>query len=118
MEGKVARSVGIMNKIKQTFPQSVMLLLCIALLHPLLNLLYGIIIATYHTYIQKLTSLQNRAIRAVVDAHLRDSVNPYYLGLPYVLFLEDTSPFLMKNNLFSKDVKKITNVLLFGILNR
>ena len=39
------------------------------------------------------------------------------LGLLYVLFLEDMSSFLMKNNLSSEDVKKCPNVLLFGILN-
>ena len=39
------------------------------------------------------------------------------LGLPYVLFLEDMSSFLMKNNLSSEDIKKCPNVLLFGILN-
>ena len=38
------------------------------------------------------------------------------LGLPCVLFLEDMS-FLVKNNLSSEDVKKCSNVLLFGILN-
>ena len=69
MEGKVARLVGILNKLKQTLPQTVMLQLYYALVHPLL--LYGIIIwgATYPTYLQKLKSLQNRAIRAIVGAH-------------------------------------------------
>jgi len=41
----------------------------------------------------------------------------FYVGLPYVLFLEDLSSFLMKNNLSSEDVKKCPNVLLFSILN-
>ena len=55
-----------------------MLQLYYALVNPLL--LYSIIIwgATYPTYLQKLKSLQNRVIRAVVGAHFRDSVNPYY----------------------------------------
>ena len=38
----MARSVGILNKLKQTLPQTVMLQLYYALVHPLL--LYGIII--------------------------------------------------------------------------
>ena len=81
MKGKVARSVGIINKLKQTFPQNAMLQLYYALVHPLP--LYDVIIwgATYSTYAQKSKSLQNRAIRAVVGAHFRDSVNPYYLHL-------------------------------------
>ena len=54
MKGKVTRSVGILNKLKQTFSQTVMLQLHYALIHSLL--LYGIIIwgATYLTYLQKL----------------------------------------------------------------
>ena len=81
MEGKIARSVGMQNKLKQTFPQIVMLQLYYALVHRLL--LYGIIIwvATYFTYLLKLKSLQNQAVRAIVGAHFRDSVNPYYFQL-------------------------------------
>ena len=57
-----------------------MLQLYYALVH---LLLYGIIIwgATYPTYSQKLKSLQNQAIRAIVGARFRDSVNPYYSQL-------------------------------------
>ena len=81
MEGKVARSVGILNKQKQTLPQTVMLQLYYAVVLPLL--LYSIIIwgATYPTYLQKLKPLQNRAIRAVVGAYFRVSVVPYYSQL-------------------------------------
>ena len=81
MEGKVARSVGILNKQKQTLPQTVMLQLYYALVH--LLLLYSIIIwrATYPTCLQKLKPLQNRAIRAVVGAYFRVSVVPYYSQL-------------------------------------
>ena len=43
-------------------------------MHPFLS--YGIIIwgATYPTYIKRLKSLQNRAIRAVARCHYRDEV--------------------------------------------
>ena len=59
MEGKVARSVGILSKLKHFFPQNIMLQLYYALVHPFLS--YGIIIwgATYPTYIKRLKSLQN-----------------------------------------------------------
>ena len=88
----MARSVGILNKLKQTLPQTVMLQLYYALVPPLL--LYGIIIwgATYPTYLQKLKSLQNRAIRAIVSAHFRDSVNPYYSQLK-ILQIDDLLKF-------------------------
>ena len=70
MKGKVERSVEILNKLKQTLPQTVMLQLYYALVHPLL--LYGMMIwgVTYSTFLQKSKSLQNRAIRAVVGDYL------------------------------------------------
>ena len=50
---------------------------------------------------------------------IRKNRFPFHtIGLPYVIFLEDMSSFLMKNNLSAEDVKKCLNVLLFGILNR
>ena len=62
MEGKVARYVGILSKLKHFFPPNIMLQLYYALVH--LFLFYDIIIwgATYPTYIKRLKSLQNRAI--------------------------------------------------------
>ena len=69
MKGKVARSVGILSKLQHFFPQNIMLQLFNALVHPFLS--YDIIIwgATYPTYIKRLKSLQNRAIRAVARCH-------------------------------------------------
>ena len=89
---------GILNKLKQTLPHTVMLQLYYALVHPLL--LHGIIIweATYPTYLQKLKYLQNRAIRTTVGAHFRDSVNSYYSQLKIGL--------LQINDLFKIEVAK------------
>ena len=74
MAGKMTRSGEILHKLKQNLPQTIMLQLYYALVYPLL--LYAIII--WGTYLQKLKSLQNQAIRSVVGAHFRDSINPYY----------------------------------------
>ena len=78
MEGKAACSIGILSKLKHFFPQNIMLQLYYALVHPFL--FYGIIIwgATYSTYIKRLKSLQNRAIRAVARCHYRDEVKLFY----------------------------------------
>ena len=46
MEGKVVRSVGILNKLKQTFPQTVMLQLYYALVH---SFIYSFLILTTTT---------------------------------------------------------------------
>ena len=48
--------------------------------------------AMYPTYLQKLKSLQNQAIRAVVGAHFRDSVNPYSFQLK-ILQIDDLFKF-------------------------
>ena len=62
MKGNVAHSVGMVNKLKQTFPQTVMLQLYYAIIHPLLLYIYGIIISNMGLgchifyYIQKFKS--------------------------------------------------------------
>ena len=88
MEGKVARSVEILFKLKHFFPQNIMLQPYYALVHPFLS--YGIIIwgATYPTYIKRLKSLQNRAIRAVARCHYRDEVKLFYNQLK-ILQIDD-----------------------------
>ena len=104
----MARSVRILNKLKQTLPQTVMLQLYYALVHPLL--LYGIIIwgAKYPTYLQKLKSLQNRAIRTIVRAHFRDSVNLYYFQLK-ILQSNDLSKFEVAKFVYGFLYNKIPN---------
>ena len=86
------KRVVLLNKLKQTLPQTVMLQLYYALVLPLL--LYGMIIwgATYPTYLQKLKFLQNRAMRTIVGAHFQDSVNPYYSQLK-ILQIDDLFKF-------------------------
>ena len=62
----MARSVGILNKLTQTFPQIVTLQFYYAIAHLLLS--YGIYGKPCILVIQRKSS-QNRAIRAVVGAH-------------------------------------------------
>ena len=74
----MAHAVGILTKLKHFFPQNIMLQLYYASVHPFLS--YGIIIwgATYLTYIKRLKSLENRAIRAVARCHYRDEIKLFY----------------------------------------
>ena len=104
MDGEVACSVDILNKLKQILPQTVMFQLYYALVHMLV--LYCVIIwaATYPTYLQKLKSLQNQAIRGVVGAYFRDSANPYYSQMK-ILQIDD---------LFIFEVAKF----VYGFLNK
>ena len=78
MEGKVTRSVGIVSKLKHFFPQNIILQLYYAVVHPFVS--FGIIIwgATYPTYIKRLKSLQNRALRTVARCNYRGEVKLFY----------------------------------------
>ena len=79
-----------------------------ALVHPVL--LHGIIMwgTTYSTYLQKLKSLLNRAIRTVVGAHFRDSVNTYYCQLK-MLQIDDLFEFEVAKFLYDSLNNNTTN---------
>ena len=65
IENKLARSVGILSKVRFLFPTSTLLLLYFALIHP--HLLFGIVLwgSTCSSYQSKLQILQNKAIRII-----------------------------------------------------
>ena len=81
LECKVARAIGILYKLKNTFPQIILKQLYFALIHPLL--LYGIITwgSTFSTHLHRLQILQNKTVRAVVGAHYHDSAKPILANL-------------------------------------
>ena len=64
---KVSRSVGIISKLRRYAPTSILLKLYYAILHPLL--LYGVIEwgSTYKSFLQRLLSLQNKALRLITN---------------------------------------------------
>ena len=76
IEGRIARSVGILTKLRHLFPSSALLLLYYALIHPHLSFGLAIWGSTYPTYIQKLQRLQNKAIRIISNASRKNSVTP------------------------------------------
>ena len=69
----MARSVGILCKLKNVLPRKTLLQLYHALIHPLLT--YGIIIwgATFSSFLTTLKTLQNKALRIISGAHYRDN---------------------------------------------
>ena len=81
LECKVGRVIGILYKLKNTFPQIILKQLYFALIHPLL--LYGIIAwgSTFSTHLHRLQILQSKAVRAVVGAHYHDSAKPILANL-------------------------------------
>ena len=67
LERKIARSTGIIAKLRHYVPISILRKLYFALIHP--HLLYGAIVwmSTYKSYLNKLTSLQNRALKLITN---------------------------------------------------
>ena len=88
LENNVARAVGILTKLKYIFPNTTLSKLYFALMHPIIS--YGIIIwgDTYPTYLQKLQTLQNEALRVITGSHYQAEANLIYRHLE-VLKMKD-----------------------------
>ena len=70
-----------MTKLKHVLPAKVLCTLYYSIIHP--HLLYGIAIwgTTFKSYLKRLSSLQNRAIKQIVDCHRQSNANPCYAQL-------------------------------------
>ena len=70
-----------MSKLRHVLPLKALQNLYCSLIHP--HLLYEIIIwgNTYKTYLKRLTTLQNRAVKISVGAHWRDNTANCYMQL-------------------------------------
>ena len=67
----------------------------------------------FPTYLEKLKSLQNRAIRADVAAHFRDSANTYYSRLK-ILQIDDLFKFEVTKFVHGSFNNKTTNLQYFA----
>ena len=98
LENKIARSVGILSKVRYNFPLKTLLQLYHALIHPLLT--YGIVVwgSTYPSYLSKLKTLQNKAMQIISGSHYRDEANPIYKKLEVLqthdLYTYETTKFV------------------------
>ena len=74
----ISRNIGIMNKLKYYFPSSTLSTLYFSLVLPYLN--YGIMAwgNSSQTHIDKITALQNRALKIIHNAHARDKPDPLF----------------------------------------
>ena len=77
LESKIAKSVGILNKLQHIFPFSA-LVIYFALVHP--HLLYGLPIwgSIFPTYLQKLQRLQNKALDIISNCDPKTSTTPLF----------------------------------------
>ena len=81
VENKVARSVGILSKLKHFLPSNSPLKLYYAFIYP--SLLYGLSIwgCTHKSYLSKLQALQNKAVKIIVGGKYMDHATPFYSRL-------------------------------------
>ena len=81
VENKVARSVGILSKLKHFFPSTSLLKLFYAFIHP--RLLYGLSVwgCTHKFYLAKLQTLQNKAVKIIGGGKYMNHATPFYSKL-------------------------------------
>jgi len=79
IEHNRSRAVGILCKWKPVLPQKPLLKLYYSLIHH--HLLYSLVAwgLTFPSYLTKLSSLQNNAIKLIDGRTYRDDATPYYL---------------------------------------
>ena len=100
LESKLSRAVCILSKLKHFFPSSVLLKLYYALFHS--NILYGLLIwhNTYSTYTNKISRLQNKAIKLIANSKCTDKCVPIYEKLKILqlhdLYIHETATFMYK----------------------
>ena len=85
---KLSKAVGILSKVKVYLSTSALCSLYYALFH--CHVQYGIITlsSTYKTYLKKLATLQNKAVKIVGNGTWNDRATPYYAKLK-ILKLQD-----------------------------
>ena len=81
LQSKITRSIGILFKLRQFMPRSVLLILYYSFVHA--HLLYALLIwtSTYSTYLKRLQVLQNKAIRIISGIQPRESITKHYFNL-------------------------------------
>ena len=77
VENKVARSLGILSKLKHFLPSNSLLKLYYAFIHP--HLLYGLSIwgCTHKSYLSKLQTLQNKVVKIIGGGKYMDHATPF-----------------------------------------
>ena len=97
LESKISRSIGIMTKLRHVLPVKALHTLYYSMIHP--HLLYGIAIwgTIFKSYLKRLSNLQNRAMKQIVDCHWQSNANPYYAQLNI----------LKLNDLYTHEIAKL-----------
>ena len=88
LENKVARSVGVISKLRFYLPQSSLVILYFSLVHTHLLYAFPVWASTYNIYLSKLKRLQNKAVRIISRTSIKDRITPNYHRLE-ILKLDD-----------------------------
>jgi len=88
LELKMSRAVGIICKLKTMLLKEILLKLYYALVHP--HLLYRLLVwgSTYPSYLKKINTLQNKAVKHIGGGKYYDRAKPFYSEF-YILKLPD-----------------------------
>ena len=80
---KLSKAVGILYKVKNFLSSQALLQLYYAIFHS--HSQYGLIVwsSTFKTYLKKLTTLQNKAVKIVGGGKYFDHATPYYSKLAF-----------------------------------
>ena len=99
LEHKISRTIGILSKLRHFLPQSTLLKIYYALIHS--QLMYGLPIwgSTFPSYINKLKSLQNKAVKTIGGGSSLESPTKFF----------NKFSILKLNDLFKMEVAKIVH---------
>ena len=102
VENKVSRSVEILSTLVILLPSSILLQLYHALVHP--HLLYGLLLwgYTFPSYLSKLQSLQNKAVRIKSDFKFKAPLTSYFKILAVLKIVDLYNLELGKSNTLDK----------------
>ena len=120
LETKIARSVGILNKLKYFLPSSALLKLYYSLIHSHFN--YGLVVwgSIYLTYLSKIKFLQNKAIRIFTSSHMSTNSKLLHIKTNILLSLKllefETAKIVYSYN-FNLLSKIFDNYSIFHMLN-
>ena len=115
IETKISRSVGILSKLRFLFSSSTLLLLYFTLIHT--HLFYGIPLwgCTFGSYLKKLQSLQNKAIRIISNTSRRSSITKQYHNLG-VLKIIDLYTYEVAKLMHQHTMQKFPHCFTFFLL--
>ena len=81
MENKLSKSLGILYTLKTIPPQNALLKLYYSMVHS--HFLYGLVVwgSTFPSYLKKLNSIQNKAVKLIGRGNYLNRATPYYSKL-------------------------------------